>query len=100
MNITKTTKDYDFVLHIEGRIDIFTSKSLAEEINAATENKFSTLIIDFSKVDYISSTGLRVIIDTQKKINAAGLKFELTNMSAGVKSVFDMTGFSGILKIT
>ena len=61
-------KKYDekeLTISVEGRIDTITSNDLEKEISDEM-GKFNSLIIDFAKVDYISSAGLRLLISTQK----------------------------------
>jgi anti-anti-sigma factor len=58
-----------------------------------------SLALDFAAVDYISSAGLRVLLILQKKIHAAGGSLSVRNLNGTVREVFDMTGFSAILKI-
>ena len=53
---------------------------------------------DLEKLDYISSAGLRVLLSTQKIMNKQG-KMVISNASAEVKEIFDVTGFSDILTI-
>ena len=51
---------------ISGRIDSFTAPKLAESLSEVTQTGRFNLVIDLSKVEYISSAGLRVLIDVQK----------------------------------
>jgi anti-sigma B factor antagonist len=82
-----------------GRIDTITSSLLMAEIEKVFQDTFERLILDFRSVEYISSAGLRVIVTTQKKITSLGRQLELHNVNAHVKGVFDMTGFSKLMKI-
>ena len=59
----------------------------------------SALVLDFAKVAYISSAGLRVLLSTQKKMNAAEGTFVVRNINEIVKEVFEVTGFDEILTI-
>ena len=81
----------------EGRIDTATSpefeKKLGEILEGVTE-----LVLDMSKVDYVSSAGLRVILKVQKVMFSQG-KMKLVGVNESVMEVFEITGFSSILKI-
>ena len=59
----------------------------------------SALVLDFARVAYISSAGLRVLLSTQKKMNAAGGSLTIANAVPAVREVFDITGFSDILNL-
>jgi len=99
MNITKTAKGNDLTLSLAGRIDTITQIQLSNEIDRAFQDGFSNLILDFGEVVYISSAGIRVIIETHKKITFSGYQLKLTNVNDTVKNVFDITGISNILNI-
>ena len=58
-----------------------------------------TLIFECEKLDYVSSSGLRVILVAHKQISAKGGKFILRNLTSEVRSVIDLTGFSRIINI-
>ena len=50
-------------------------------------------------MEYLSSSGLRVILTAHKQANANGGKFVVRNLTREVRAVIDMTGFSRILAI-
>ena len=54
------------------------------------------LILDFENVTYISSIGLRVILELQKRMNEQG-KMKVVNVNKTVMDIFKMTGFDKIL---
>ena len=85
------------IIKIVGRLDTTTAPDLGKTINediADTEN----LVLDFKKLEYISSAGLRVLLSAQKKMQKLGA-MKLTNVCEDVMEVFEMTGFSDILTI-
>ncbi|WP_407429509.1 STAS domain-containing protein [Treponema sp.] len=96
MTITKSQNGTSFVLAVEGRLDTATAPELEKEIQSLTEA--AELIIDFSKLDYISSAGLRVLLSAHKNFaRKSGLT--IINVSETVLEVFDVTGFRDILNI-
>ena len=99
MNIKETKKEKAYVLHIEGRLDSNTSNVFEERVMNILHNGEKNILIDFSKVDYISSAGLRVVLMAAKKTMPAGGKVVLFSLSDNVKEVFDMAGFSSIFSI-
>lgn len=54
------------VISVKGRIDSFTAPKLSEVLNNITDIGKYNIILNLSNVDYVSSAGLRVMIDTQK----------------------------------
>ncbi len=82
---------------ISGRLDTVTSPELEKSLNDNL-NDVNELVLDFSSVEYISSTGLRVLLSLQKKMAKLG-GMKVLNVNEMVKSVFDVTGFSDVLTI-
>ena len=97
MNITKNQNGNALVIALEGRLDTTTApeleKVLKESINGITE-----LTIDLSKLDYVSSAGLRVLLSAHKAMRTQGA-MKVKNVNEIVREVFDVTGFSDILDI-
>ena len=97
MDITSVKNDTALTLFVEGRLDTTTSPQLEEELKRLLPD-VTELILDFHKVEYISSAGLRVILSTQKIMNRQG-EMRLTGVTEAVREVFDITGFSDFLTI-
>lgn len=98
MNITESRNENVVQLAVEGRIDTNTSPQLQASILQAFQ-KGKTLVLDFEKVEYISSSGLRALLLGQKTANSKGGSMKLYHVSGTVKKVLDMSGFSKILTI-
>ena len=58
----------------------------------------SALALDFTKLDYLSSAGLRVLLSAQKRMNKQG-SMKLVHVNDAVKEVFEITGFADFLTI-
>ena len=97
LNILKTVEDGTLSYALEGRLDTTTAPQLEAELKESMASA-STLTLDFSKLDYISSAGLRVLLSAHKAMNAKG-GMKITNANEIVQEVFEVTGFSDILNI-
>ncbi|MCR5384668.1 MAG: STAS domain-containing protein [Saccharofermentans sp.] len=97
LNITKNVNANVLKVILEGRLDTTTAPQLEAELGSALSG-VTDLKFDLEKLDYISSAGLRVLLSTQKIMNKQG-KMVISNASAEVKEIFDVTGFSDILTI-
>ena len=97
MTITKTQNGTALTLALEGRLDTMTSPDLEAELNKSLAGADS-LTLDFSKLDYISSAGLRVLLSAHKLMSARG-GLKVTNVNEIVREVFEVTGFADILTI-
>lgn len=85
------------VIGIAGRLDTVTAPELEDYINARISG-IETLTLDCAGLEYISSAGLRVLLRTQKKMNACG-SMKLINISPIIMEIFEITGFNEILTI-
>ncbi len=97
MTLTLTTDATTLTVAIEGSIDTVTAPELETKLRDATAG-MTVLILDFAKVDYISSAGLRVLIATDQTFSAQG-SMTIKNVSEDVCEVFEMTGFDELLTL-
>lgn len=97
MNIIKNAENDTLTIAIEGRLDTNTAPQLESELKASVED-VKKLVLDFTKLEYVSSAGLRVILATQKLMNKQG-SMVITNVKPTVMEVFEITGFVDILTI-
>ena len=95
MTIQKTQNDKTLCIALEGRLDTMTAPELEAELNQSL-GSVDQLIFDFSKLDYISSAGLRVLLSAHKIMSGKG-GMKITHVNEIVQEVFDVTGFSDIL---
>ena len=99
MHIEKTQEGDIVVLKVTGQLTSPTSLSLETAINSALETE-KNLILDFAGLDFLASSGIRVLLSTQKKINAKNGTFVIRNVNKVVMNVFEMTGLRGFLNIS
>ena len=97
LKVEKKLEDDKLYVAVEGRLDTITSPDLEKEINEAIEG-VKELTIDFEKVEYISSSGLRVLLAEQKVMNKQG-SMKLINVNDTIMEIFEVTGFTDILTI-
>ena len=96
MTINQIQNGTEMTLQVEGRLDTTTAPDLEKQINGI-ENADS-LVLDFSKLDYISSAGLRVLLAAHKTFAKKGGML-VKNVNEIVLDIFDVTGFKDILNI-
>ena len=97
MNVVKTQNGSELLMEIEGGIDTTTAPELNEILSNSLDN-IDSLILDFKKVDYISSAGLRVLLVTFKDMSKKGGMI-IHHVNENVMDIFQMTGFVNILTI-
>ena len=100
MDVNVREKDTRIEIVPVGNLDSKGSVDLQNALDKIFEEKTGArFVIDFNSVPFVNSAGLRVLLLAMKKITAGGGSLELTNVSDSTKEVFNMTGFSSILKI-
>ena len=97
MTITKTQNGTALTIALEGRLDTMTAPELEKELKASLDG-IESLELDFGKLDYISSAGLRVLLSAHKTMSGRG-GMKITHVNEIVREVFDVTGFTDILTI-
>ena len=97
MTITTNLNGKALEVALEGRLDTMTAPQLEAELKKNIADADS-LVLDFSKLDYISSAGLRVLLSAHKAMAAKG-GMKVTHVNEIVREVFDVTGFADILTI-
>ncbi len=97
MTIEKKMNGTELVIALEGRLDTMTAPELEAELGRSFSDAES-LVLDFSKLEYISSAGLRVLLSAHKTMSTKG-GMKVTNVNEIVQEVFEVTGFADILTI-
>ena len=97
MTINQNKNGSKLTLEVEGRLDTTTAPQLDAEVKSSISG-ITELEIDFSKLDYISSAGLRVLLSAQKIMNKQG-SMVIHGASENLMEIFDVTGFIDILTI-
>jgi anti-sigma B factor antagonist len=99
MEITENKSGSVDILRLIGRLDASAANDLEKKINILTEGIAVHLIVSMERLDYISSSGLRVLLAGLKKARKQQGDIRLTNLQPYVKEVFDIAGFTQLFKI-
>jgi anti-anti-sigma factor len=99
MEIKEDKIDGQIVVSLSGRIDSTAAVEFEERLIQVIDTGCKNLVVDFLKIQFISSAGLRVLLLAAKKLKPYGGKVLLCNMSKDVREVFDISGFSTIFDI-
>ncbi len=97
LTIKKTIEDKRADIALEGRLDTVTAPDLEKELKETLDD-ISSLNIDFEKLEYISSAGLRVLLAAQKVMGRQGT-MRVVNVNEAIMEIFEVTGFTDILTI-
>ena len=96
MQIEKRLEDGCLTLKVAGRLDTNTSPDLEA---ALVLDGVSEIVFDFSRLEYISSAGLRVLMMAQKSMMACKGKMSVVGSNETVRGIFSITGMSSIFTI-
>lgn len=80
---------------LSGRLDASRVESVRTVLGAVT----GSCTLDFSELEYISSLGLGVLLEAQKRLSNDGHGFVITNLSPHIKDLFKLAGFDLIFEI-
>lgn len=99
MKIDKAINGEQIIISVEGHLDTNTAPQLETVLNEILDGKRVNLVIDFSKLEYLSSAGLRTLLTAQKKTNEVVGNLVIKHVNPTVMEVFELTGFSAFLTI-
>ena len=97
MKITKNMNGTELTIALEGRLDTTTAPELEQALKDSMDGA-NTLTLDFGKLDYISSAGLRVLLSAHKAMSKKG-GMKVTHVNEMVSEVFNVIGFADMLNI-
>ena len=97
MTINKKLEGTKLTATVTGRLDTTTTPQADAQLKDGID-KVTELVLDFKDLDYISSSGLRLLLSLQKIMNKQG-SMKITNDNETVNEIFEVTGFSDILTV-
>ena len=95
--VNKIDENGLLTISVEGSIDTLTAQSFETQVEKALEGA-KKLVLDFGKVEYVSSAGLRTILVLNEKMDEKE-GMTIKNINENVRDVFEMTGFEELLNI-
>ena len=94
MDIKQLNHDEIIILELKGRLDTLSSTKLEKKLSDLIAAKKGKLVLDFSQLEFISSSGLRVLLAAGKQLKSFRGKIVLCSLKEHVKEVFDVAGFT------
>jgi anti-anti-sigma factor len=88
------------VVRIEGKLDTQTFADAQIQLTQLIDQGATKLVVNFEKLDYISSAGLRVLLATAKQLKGNSGELRICSLNEVVQEVFDISGFTTILTVT
>ena len=99
MDVAMERQDDILSVLVSGRIDGSNVMQFEEAVRTAIEDGDRAVMMDFEKLSYISSSGLRAVLMFAKNLSGRGAKFALCAMSNQIRDVFEVSGFDKFIPI-
>lgn len=99
MDIRTEKKGKWYVVHIEGRLDVMLSQQLESMVFEAIGKGELHVLFNLAKVEYMSSSGLRVFISTMRKVGEKQGEMRLCHMSDSVRKILKIVDLEGMFNI-
>ena len=87
------------MLQLRGRLDTVSSDGLRSKIEGLMDRGERQQVLDFSGLNYISSSGLRVLLTAAKRVKAVNGKLALVSLNRQNQTVFEIAGFSTVFTV-
>ena len=98
MTFSMNREDAKLTVAVEGHLDTLTSPDLERSLEPALDG-VTELVVDLKDLEYISSTGLRVLVGAAQELGEKGGKMTVINPRAEVMEIFTMTGLDAVFGI-
>lgn len=99
MIASERTRGKVLVLKPVGRLDSHTINAAETEMFSYLEQGDTRIVLDLSGLDYISSSGLRLVLMMGKRLSLKGGKLALCGLRPAIREVFEISGFISILTV-
>lgn len=99
MEIRHEKTDKAHLIELVGRLDALNNSKAETFFNQLTAQPDLSLLVDCEQLDFINSSGLRVLIMSLKKLKTVGKKLILCNLQKNIKDVFKFSGFTNLFEI-
>ncbi|NQT51469.1 STAS domain-containing protein [bacterium] len=87
------------VLHVQGYLDAHTTPQFEEQLQAVRDGGVLRIVIDCEHLDYISSAGLGILVDTYRELLPKHGEIKVAAMTPAIRDIFDILGFSKIIHV-
>lgn len=97
--INNTLTQDAFVIEVDGEVDVYTAPRLKEALSEGLDLRHRTLVVDLTRVDFLDSTALGVLVGAQRTAREDGAEVHLVVGSPYIEKMFKITGFDTLFLI-
>jgi len=87
------------ILKITGDVDLYSSPQVRKQIIPLVNKKHAVLLVDFSNVTYMDSSGVATLVEALQLTNRNGGKLRLFNLGQPIKDVFELSRLDRVFEI-
>ena len=99
MELTEIKNDNCVIVGIVGRLDTTNYTVLEKKLMDLIDSGQNKILVECSNMDYVSSSGLRILLMALKKITLVKGKFVLCSLQENIREIFEISGFTSIFEI-
>ncbi len=99
MKTTFREENGKYIATLEGRLDTVAADQTAKDLSPLNDCTGHDIIIDCTNLEYISSSGLRILLNIRKNASAVGSKVTILNINEEIEKAFEMTGFDTLFEV-
>ncbi|MCX6240880.1 MAG: STAS domain-containing protein [Bacteroidetes bacterium] len=99
MELIEKNTEKCLIIGINGRLDTINYSILEKRLMELLDQNTNRILINCSQMDYVSSSGLRILLMALKRITMAKGKFALCSLQENIREIFEISGFTTIFEI-
>lgn len=99
MELIEKNTEKCMVIGIKGRLDTINYSILEKRLMELLDQNVTKILVNCSQMDYVSSSGLRILLMALKRITMVKGKFVLCNLQENIREIFEISGFTTIFEI-
>ena len=98
MKTSITQQNGELIAVLEGRLDTSVSAQTEQELQPLYDSQGKNIVFDCNKLEYISSSGLRIFLNVLKVAKSKGDRVFITGANADINKIFAMVGFTNLFE--
>ena len=99
MELIEKNTEKCLIIGINGRLDTINYSILEKRLMELLDQNTNRILINCSQMDYVSSSGLRILLMALKRITMVKGKFVLCSLQENIREIFEISGFTSIFEI-
>ncbi len=99
MEIKEVNQGKRRILAVDGRLDTLNYGIFENKLNELMADDVQEIVVNCEKMDYVSSSGLRIFLMFLKALKAKNGRFVLCSLQPNIREIFEIAGFASIFEI-